>query len=382
MPGLGDAFSKAMEGSRRDLDDLVRRAAEGEPPTSEIKVPEMPPPPSGRVLAAPAEAAGRTKPVSAEERESLMGNPGDAPKAPAPSAERAPEPAPRAARRAVEPPQPVAPSTPPPSAELIAPFAPSGVIRRSLQKQPDNDTTMLGRTAPLRRPLQDELSRSRRISGLLDGAIYRDPGLVQGVVGASRLVMTGKAGNPAALAICSVEPDAGATMVAVALALELAQRPGLRVLMIDGNFRSPGLDKVIGPTEAPDLANVLAGDAKLGDALICLEGRNLAFLPVVNAAVTAGQLSAANLLLDKQAPARLFEQCHDIFDAVIIDVGSVTGWAGASRLAAAAGTAVMVVRAGCTSQNLARKARRTVQSSGTRVAGSILTCAKSALDGG
>ena len=38
MPGLGDALSKAMEDSRRGLDDLVRRAAEGESDLSQTEV--------------------------------------------------------------------------------------------------------------------------------------------------------------------------------------------------------------------------------------------------------------------------------------------------------------------------------------------------------
>ncbi len=405
MPGLGDALSKAMEDSRRGLDDLVRRAAEGESDLSQTEVTRIVAPQADgdKTSVEPeAESAAGSAPVSPEEKDFLvvaLDSDGAAPPPPPPPGESGagktqviPGPADDAGGDAVPGDAPAPPgadqlpeAAPPPpittAVGSIAPFAPSGVIRRQLRAPaggakpdalPDGGEGEGGNeSGKARRPLLEELAQSRRVPKLAGTEPYRDPQLLRGVDGAVRLIASGKLGRPAVLAFCGATPDSGTTTVAAAVALELAAQSGLRVLLVDADLNSPGLGGLIGGAGAPGLAEVLAGGSSLDAALVCSEAESLAVLPAGGKPEKAG----ASRPLDAAALGRMLDQCRGLFDAAIFDAGPVVGRNRAAELAGEAGTAVLVVRAGTTDARQARVARNALRRSGARVAGAILNCA-------
>jgi tyrosine-protein kinase Etk/Wzc len=240
----------------------------------------------------------------------------------------------------------------PVAAEPVPRFVPSGVFRAHVRGfSPAAGAEPSGR---------------RRVKRLLNAASYRDAALVKGVSGAVSLALGGDAGRPALLAICGATGGAGTTTVAVAVALGLAAQPRLRVLLVDADFRSPALLRLLGPVgSGEDFAAVLAGTCELGAALVWSEAEGLAVLP----------LAEAGRPPESPAVLRALADFRGLFDAVVFDAGSVAGPGGAAELAGAVGTAVLVVRAGATGAGQAREARRTLERSGARVAGAILTCA-------
>jgi Mrp family chromosome partitioning ATPase len=416
MPGLGDALGKAMEDSRRGLDDLVRRAAESEPESeatdaTTLTPPAPPPKPPPAARPAPAgRVPERSAPVSREEKEFLVvsvegGSPPPQPPPPAEGAAPADkdqdktremslldmpleDPRPPSAPPSVKPPAPLptpSPAAPPParsaarsaapssaSGEAIAPFAPSGVIRRPLRQSSRSGPPggLLG-DGTKRRSIQEELPQCRRVPKLPGAAPYRNPILVRGISGVVKVIAGGRAGRPALVTICGAAPGAGCSTVAAAVALELAGRVRVRVLLVDADFRSPGLGGLAGRPGGPGLAEVLSGGAALDTAVICSEAEGLAVLPL-------GGASGGTRLLSGPAMGRVLDSCRGFVDAVILDAGDAAGGSGVAALAGATGAAVLVVRSGQTGAREARAVRRTLEHAGAQVVGAVLNGAPAA----
>jgi Mrp family chromosome partitioning ATPase len=392
MPGLGDALSKAMNDSQRGVDDLVRRAAEneGESPQTDITKP-------GAAMRPRTAAAGRSQPVSQGEKEFLVVPLAGAQEVASPPPARAgdqavprtmvlPRPSglpktqqPPRPDRSASPPSPAGAAVPPSSAvEPIAPFAPSGVIRRQLRrpakagggsKSSSGDELLV--SGADRRPIYEELPNCRLLPVFPGADAYRHPSLAKGVGGVVQAILAGRAGTPAMLTFCGAARSAGSTTVAAAVALALAAQVRLRVLLVDADFRSPGLEGLVGSGEGLGLAEVLVGGASLENAVVCSQNESLAVLPLGRPATPAGELLGVARLLEGPALGRMLDACRGLFDAVLFDAGD-TNWSGAALLAGAVGSAVLVVRSSQTGARDARRARRALGHYGARVIGAVL----------
>lgn len=374
MPGLGDALGRAMEQGRHDISDVVRRAAEGEPAGGEAE-------PEAKAAASPAGAGGRAG-VSPSEKDSLLGAGGPSSAAPAggaaPAAPQRTEIVPRSAEgpgtrptvRAQTP--PVAPAVPPGpdiASEPIAPFAPSGVIRRKLVRTAEADAVLL--SAGPARPLTELLAGCRQVPSLPAAAVYRTPVLARSVDRAVRTVMKGDLGRPAFLVICGATAHAGTSTVAAVLGLALADRGSLRVLLVDADGRSPGLAALAEAAgTGPGFTDVLVGGCELPSAIVLSVAEKVALL-------SAGGGAAAALARLASGPelGRFLDRTKTIFDVVIFDAGSVPDSPAAAELAAGAGTALLVARSGRTTTGEVRAAKEKLRHAGARVAGAVLTFA-------
>jgi capsular exopolysaccharide synthesis family protein len=88
------------------------------------------------------------------------------------------------------------------------------------------------------------------------------------------------AAQPRMILVSSAGPSDGKTITSVNLAGALALKNDASILLIDADFRRPTVARQLGLTEGPGLANVLAGDARLEDAIIRTEQYpNLCVLP-------------------------------------------------------------------------------------------------------
>ena len=170
------------------------------------------------------------------------------------------------------------------------------------------------------------------------------------------------------LVITSASPGEGKTTAAANLAITLANM-NRRVLLIDGDIRSPrihdifGLDNSMGIT---DLLRKTPADDSF-DSLIRRTASENLYVLTSGPAIQAG----ADLLFSRAMPA-LIARCRERFDMVIIDAPPVLSMPDARVLARTADAAVLIARAGRTTRPAVQAAFRRLVDDHTPVLGIIL----------
>src|SRR6185369_5833452 len=127
-------------------------------------------------------------------------------------------------------------------------------------------------------------------------------------------------------------------------------RTGRRVVLIDGDMRSPSVHKLIGTANARGLSNFLAGD---DDLQSLLQKDNKTELSILSAGPQPP--SAAELLAGDRLSA-LMHRLGELFDHAIIDAPPVMGLADAPLLGSNVEGVVFVVESGTTRTTTARVA--------------------------
>jgi protein-tyrosine kinase len=146
------------------------------------------------------------------------------------------------------------------------------------------------------------------------------------------------------VAVTSAMPGDGKTTAAVNLAIVTALGVGRRVLLMDCDMRKPKAHLALGLQPQAGLAEVLAGEVSLGDAIVKAEGANLEVLAV------RGRPENPSELLGSEAMRELVEHVSRSYDRVIIDTPAALGLPDAKIVADLCDGVVMVVRADSTSQ--------------------------------
>ena len=136
----------------------------------------------------------------------------------------------------------------------------------------------------------------------------------------------------------------GKSLTVANLGLTMAQEQQRRICVVDADLRQPRQDQLFGLPAAPGLADVLACDAALDDALITLEEYQITVL-------AAGTISARPAeLLGTSAMRRTIEALRSRFDCILIDAPAAIPLADVGILTPLVDSIVMVVRAGMTSK--------------------------------
>ncbi len=132
------------------------------------------------------------------------------------------------------------------------------------------------------------------------------------------------------IAVTSAVSGEGKTSVASQLAMSLSRSIKERVLVIDGDMRSPSIHRVFQIERDPGLAGVLAGKCKLADAIVSTWSERVHFLP-------AGKLTGNPLaLLADGAWPDLLARIPADYRYVIVDTPPVLAASEALVLAKAA----------------------------------------------
>ncbi|KRE01090.1 hypothetical protein ASE61_19260 [Bosea sp. Root670] len=154
-------------------------------------------------------------------------------------------------------------------------------------------------------------------------------------VSAIRLALAGAAGGEQRrrVLVLGVEPQAGATTLALNLALDAA-RSGLPALLVDAGDGAHGLTPIFAADALLGLGDVLAGRAALARAILKDEGTGLTFLPLAGNPPPAGQGSL------RTGP---FAAAHR-FGPMIVDGGSLPIAGLIGRFAEAVDDIVLVAR--------------------------------------
>jgi len=172
------------------------------------------------------------------------------------------------------------------------------------------------------------------------------------------------AGNGGAcLVVASPSHKEGRTTVGVDLAAAAA-RAGQRVLLVDGDLRSPDLHVRMGIERSPGLAEVLAGEVEPGDATRETGVAGLSLIPAGAERPSPG-LDAAGL-------ARLVEWASAAYGFVLFDSPALCSATDGAALAGAAGAVLFVARAGRTSCLVERRWVEQMQHLGVEVLGAFI----------
>jgi capsular exopolysaccharide synthesis family protein len=168
--------------------------------------------------------------------------------------------------------------------------------------------------------------------------------------------------------VTSTVPGEGKTATSVNLARVLASA-GERVLLVDADLRKPEAHDAIGARRAPGLADVLAGDSQLKDAIQILPG-GLAFLGSGTAGPGPGDL----LTVERLDP--VLDAARSLYRWVIFDTSPVGAVSDPLVLAPRADGVVVVAAAETVPRAAVRRTLERTLDSGARLLGVVLNRAR------
>ncbi len=152
------------------------------------------------------------------------------------------------------------------------------------------------------------------------------------------------------LLITSSVPAEGKTFVATHLAKSIIQQPDQRVLLIDADLRAPQLNNALGTASIPGLADYLQGQADEYAVIQKNPSSNLCVIPC------GARVSNPSELLLSSRMKELLDRVTPAFDWVILDSPPSLPVHDASNLAGLCEGVLLIVRAGKTDYESAKKA--------------------------
>jgi capsular exopolysaccharide synthesis family protein len=159
----------------------------------------------------------------------------------------------------------------------------------------------------------------------------------------TRIAQIETAGQRRVILVTSPGAGDGKTVTAANLALTMAQEFQRQVLLVDADLRQARLHDVLGIAREPGLADVLAGQASLDDALVSLSEYRVLALP---AGTPHGRPAE---LLGSEPMRQLMESLARRFDRVVVD-STAAHFADAGVLEPIVDGVLLVVRAGRTTR--------------------------------
>lgn len=173
-------------------------------------------------------------------------------------------------------------------------------------------------------------------------------------------------GGPRSFVVTSSVPSEGKSTTSANLAIVMAQS-GARVLLIDGDLRSPSVADLFGIEGGVGLTDVLIGRARLSDVTQAWGLRNLSLLP-------AGAMPPnPSELLGSQAMVNLLRHVEKEYDVVLIDGPPLLPVTDSALLSKQVRGALLIVAAGRTHRGQVHGSVEALQNVGAHVAGVVLT---------
>jgi non-specific protein-tyrosine kinase len=171
------------------------------------------------------------------------------------------------------------------------------------------------------------------------------------------------------LLLTSTGPEEGKTTTLANLAVAFAQA-GSRVIMVDADLRRPGLHKLFGLKNQVGLTTLVVGDPEQEVPLFETGVENLWLLP-------SGPLppNPAELLASRRM-AEVMERLAKAADYVLYDSPPVLAVTDAAILASRVDGVLLVLQAGRTRREFARRAKAALEKVNARILGTVLTGVK------
>ena len=180
------------------------------------------------------------------------------------------------------------------------------------------------------------------------------------------LALTTAHGFPRTLVVTSSRPNEGKSLTSFGLAKTLAVQ-GRKVVLIDGDMRSPSINHMLNLQALPGLSALLTNAATLQEVA---QVSGIANLSVI--AAGASPPSAAELLSGNRLK-RVLTELLETFDHVIVDAPPVMGFADAPLIANQVEGVCFVIEAHGTNKSSARTAISRLRNSDTTIFGAIVT---------
>jgi protein-tyrosine kinase len=158
----------------------------------------------------------------------------------------------------------------------------------------------------------------------------------------TRLTAREELGPLRTVGVTSPATGDGKSVTAANLALTMAQEIQRRVVLVDADLRDPSVHRLFAVDRGPGLAEVLAGEASLEDALIELPDLRLTLLPAGRTAEYPAELLGSDMM------RRLVDQLGVRFDRILLDLPAALPVADVGSIAPHVDGMLMVVRAGVT----------------------------------
>jgi capsular exopolysaccharide synthesis family protein len=173
-------------------------------------------------------------------------------------------------------------------------------------------------------------------------------------------------GVPQAMSVTSTRPAEGKSTTALALA-SILMRSGQKVILVDGDMRSPSVHELAGGNNKRGLSNVLSGDDNLAAVIAKMDEIDLDFMPAGPTPPNAAELLTGDRL------ANLIGRLLETYDHVVVDSPPVLGLADAPLIGGAVEGVVYVVEAQGIRSSQVKTALARLKSANIRVLGGILT---------
>ncbi|MGB3711530.1 MAG: polysaccharide biosynthesis tyrosine autokinase [Erythrobacter sp.] len=182
----------------------------------------------------------------------------------------------------------------------------------------------------------------------------------------SNLAFVTEHGFPKSLLVTSTRPAEGKSTTSVALAQSLA-RTSERVLLLDGDLRSPSCHKILGLRNERGLSNYLAGEEDWQVLLQQAPGNGLDFIS------TGPPPPSAAELLSTDRMANLLRELKASYDHVIVDASPLLGLADVPLLARVVEGCVFVVETNGVSQRSLKASLDRLRQANARLFGAVMT---------
>lgn len=180
------------------------------------------------------------------------------------------------------------------------------------------------------------------------------------------LGFTTEHGVPRSLAVTSTRPAEGKSTTALAIATMLS-RAHKKVILVDGDMRSPSVHHLGGVDNDRGLSNYLAGDDNIGQ--LTFDMRDLGYT-----AMSAGPIppNAAELLTGHRF-SQLIERLLESYDHVVIDSPPVMGLADAPLIGSRVQGVIYAVESHGIRSSLVKTALQRLLSANVHILGAVLT---------
>jgi capsular exopolysaccharide synthesis family protein len=165
--------------------------------------------------------------------------------------------------------------------------------------------------------------------------------------------------------VTSAGPQDGKTTTAVSLGIAMAQS-GNRVLLIDSDMRRPRLHRAFGVANELGLSTAVVGEAKIDDCIKRTEVPNLFVLPCGPVPPNPAEMLHADRFHE------IIDALASKYDRLIFDSPPLGAVADAAVLSTHVDGTLIVLKAGKTTFEVARRAVATLQSVKAPLAGAIL----------
>lgn len=180
------------------------------------------------------------------------------------------------------------------------------------------------------------------------------------------LLRRNTAGRHECIAITSSIPREGKSVTTANLAVVMSEVRHMNVLALDCDLRQGSLAKLFKVPDSPGLADVLAGEASLEEAIATTPYGNLSYLP---AGVCRGPNPAE--LLNSKTAARVFEEIRERFHFTLVDTPPVRRLSDVGVIGALCTGIVMIVRMNKTASHLVRQSLHWLEANNLDVIGCI-----------